>query len=58
MNYKLIITIIEKGKAEQVIDAAKKSGSQGGTILGGRGSGVHETKRIFNMKLNRKKKSF
>lgn len=55
MNYKLVITIVEKGKAEQVIDAAKKAGSQGGTILGGRGSGVHETKRIFNIEIEPEK---
>lgn len=55
MKYKLIITIVEKGNAEQVIDAAKRAGSQGGTIIGGRGSGVHETQRIFNIEIEPEK---
>lgn len=47
--YHMITTIVEKGKAEDVIDAATKAGSKGGTIMGGRGSGTHETSRLFSM---------
>ncbi|MFA6627771.1 MAG: P-II family nitrogen regulator [Bacilli bacterium] len=55
MEYKLIITIVERGNAEQVIDAAKRAGSQGGTIINGRGSGIHETQKIFNIEIEPEK---
>jgi nitrogen regulatory protein PII len=55
MNYNLIITIVEKGKAEAVIDAATSAGSRGGTIVNGRGSGIHETKKLFNIEIEPEK---
>ncbi|MDD4213111.1 MAG: P-II family nitrogen regulator [Bacilli bacterium] len=55
MDYKLIITIVDRGKAEQVIDSAKSAGSQGGTIISGRGSGIHETQKIFNIEIEPEK---
>lgn len=45
--YKLITAVIEKGRAEEVIDAAAKAGAKGGTIINARGGGAHETERIF-----------
>lgn len=50
-----ITAIVEKGNAEMVIDAATKAGSKGGTIINARGSGVHETKRLFNMDIEPEK---
>lgn len=47
--YKAIIVIVDKGKAETVIEAATKAGSRGGTIINGRGSGIHETNMLFSM---------
>jgi nitrogen regulatory protein PII len=47
--YKVITVIVDKGKAEDVIDAATKAGSKGGTIMNGRGSGIHETSKLFSM---------
>ncbi|WP_279060182.1 P-II family nitrogen regulator [Mobiluncus curtisii] len=44
-----ILTIVEKGHAEEVIDAAVQAGSHGGTIINARGSGVHETATLFGM---------
>lgn len=49
--YQVILTIVEKGSAEQVIDAAMKAGSHGGSIINARGSGVHETSRLFGLKV-------
>jgi len=40
VNYKLIITVVSKGKAEKVLDVAHKAGSVGGTILFGHGAAV------------------
>lgn len=47
--YKAIFTIVDRGNAESVIDAAEKAGSQGGTIINARGSGIHEKSTLFAM---------
>jgi nitrogen regulatory protein PII len=47
--YHVINVIVDKGKAEDVIDAANKAGSKGGTIINARGSGTHETSKLFAM---------
>ncbi len=49
--YQAITIIVERGKAEDVMEAAKGAGSKGGTIINARGSGVHETQKIFKMEI-------
>lgn len=53
--YDIITTIVDKGKAEEVVNAATKAGSKGGTILNARGSGIHETSRLFAMEIEPEK---
>jgi len=53
--YNLITVIVDRGKAEAVIEAASKAGSRGGTIIHGRGSGIHETSKIFSMEIEPEK---
>lgn len=53
--HKLITVIVDKGKAEAVIEAAIKGGSKGGTILNARGSGIHETSKLFMMEIEPEK---
>ncbi|MDF2511626.1 MAG: hypothetical protein K0S04_1492 [Herbinix sp.] len=53
--YKVITVIVDKGKAEDVVDAAMKAGSKGGTIMNGRGSGIHETSKLFSMDIEPEK---
>lgn len=53
--YNAITTIVDKGKAEDVIDAATKAGSKGGTIINARGSGIHETSKLFSMEIEPEK---
>ncbi|MBE6033143.1 MAG: P-II family nitrogen regulator [Clostridiales bacterium] len=53
--YHSITVIVDKGKAEDVIDAATKAGSKGGTIINGRGSGIHETSKLFSMDIEPEK---
>ena len=55
MKYQVITTIVDKGKAEDVIDAARKAGSKGGTIINGRGSGIYETSKVFHMDIEPEK---
>jgi nitrogen regulatory protein PII len=42
LDYQLIICIVERGRAEQVADAALGAGAQGVTIFAARGKGVRE----------------
>ena len=53
--YHAIIVIVDKGKAEYVIDAATGAGSTGGTIINARGSGIHETGKLFAMDIEPEK---
>lgn len=48
-EYQLIITIVERGKAEDVVKCAKKGGAEGGTILTGRGAGGPDTSKILGI---------
>lgn len=49
LSYDLIITIVNKGDAEKVVDASKGAGAEGGTIITGRGTGIHEKAKLFNI---------
>lgn len=53
--YKLILTIVNKGRAEDVVDAAKEKGANGATIINARGSGVNENFKVFNMDIEPEK---
>jgi len=53
--YKTVITIVDRGRAEAVIEAAEKAGSRGGTIINGRGAGIHETRKLFSMEIEPEK---
>lgn len=53
--YNTIIAIVDKGRAEKVIDAATEAGARGATIINARGSGVHETSKIFAIEIEPEK---
>lgn len=53
--YKAIFTIVDRGKGENVMDAAKSAGARGGTIINARGSGIHETEILFSMPIEPEK---
>ena len=53
--HQAIFTIVDRGQAEEVIDAAVAAGSQGGTVINARGSGSHETSRLFSMNIEPEK---
>lgn len=54
-NYDLIITIVNRGLAEEVVDATKSAGATGGTIIHGRGTGIHETAKLFGIPIEPEK---
>jgi nitrogen regulatory protein PII len=53
--YQLITTIVNLGRAEEVVEAATEGGAKGGTIIHARGSGVNETTRLFHMDIEPEK---
>lgn len=55
INYDLIITIVNKGFAEEVVDAAKKMGAKGGTIIDGRGICTRENTTIMGIPIESEK---
>jgi len=48
-EFDLIVTIINKGWADEIVEAARSAGAEGGTVLYGRGTGVHERKSFFGI---------
>jgi nitrogen regulatory protein PII len=54
-DYQLIVTIIKKGFAQRVVSAAKQAGARGGTILHGRGVGIHEQKKLLGIPIEPEK---
>ena len=55
VKFDLIITVVNKGYATDVIQTSKKAGARGGTIIYGRGSGLHEDKKIFGIPIEPEK---
>lgn len=47
----LITCIVNKGNADEVMDAARKAGATGGTVLHGRGTGKEEDVKFFGVQL-------
>ncbi|MDD2569243.1 MAG: P-II family nitrogen regulator [Clostridia bacterium] len=54
-EFELIITIVNRGFADLVMDAAKAAGAHGGTVLYGRGAGIHEAEKFFGVSIEPEK---
>jgi nitrogen regulatory protein P-II 1 len=54
-NLELIVTIIPKGQSDKIVSASKEAGAEGGTILYGRGTGIHEHKKLFGIAIEPEK---
>jgi len=55
MDVKCIVAIVERGKADKIVEGAKKAGAKGATILYGRGTGQSEALRFFNLRIEASK---
>jgi nitrogen regulatory protein PII len=55
INASLIVTIVRKGWGSSVLQASVSAGARGGTVLFGRGAGVHEHETIFGMAIEPEK---
>ena len=54
--YNIIYTIVEMGNSDEVLEAARKAGSTGATVMTGRGSGIHEESiKLFGMEVEPQK---
>lgn len=51
----LVFTVVEKGRGEDVAEAAEKAGVSSVFLIKARGCGVHEQSRIFNMDIEPEK---
>lgn len=54
-NVSLIVSIVRKGWGNTVLEASVKAGAHGGTILFGRGTGVHEKQKILGIPIEPEK---
>lgn len=48
-DFKCVVAIVDRGKADLVVDEAKEAGAEGATIFFGRGTGKTEAQRFFNI---------
>lgn len=55
VDYEAIFVIVDKGSLDDVLDAAEAAGSTGGTVIHGRGSGVQERAKLFNIEIEPEK---
>lgn len=48
-EFDLIVTIVNRGVADDVITASREAGAEGGTVLLGRGIGIHEKAKFLGI---------
>ena len=53
--YYIIFVIVERGRAEEVMEAANKVCATGGTIINARGAGIHEVQKFFSVEIEPEK---
>ena len=54
-NASLIVSVVRKGWGSTVLEASVKAGARGGTVIFGRGAGIHEQEKIFGMSIEPEK---
>lgn len=54
-GYDLIVTIVKKGFSENIFKASREAGAEGGTIIFGRGAGIHEKAKIMGIPIEPEK---
>lgn len=51
MRFKLIMAFVKPQISDDVVDAMKKEGATGATIIPAKGTGIHEAKSFFGLSL-------
>ena len=54
-NHEAIFCIVNSGYSELVMDAAKKLGARGGTVINARGTASSEAEKFFNITIEPEK---
>ncbi|SRR5690554_2309740 len=54
-KFSLILTVINTGFVDLVMDAAKEAGAGGGTVIHGRGTGNAEIEKLFGLTIQPEK---
>jgi len=54
-SFSLVVTIVKKGWGDKAVNASRKAGATGGTIIYGRGTGVHENKSLLGLMIEPEK---
>jgi nitrogen regulatory protein PII len=54
-NVLCIVAIVQRGKADKIVEEAKKVGAKGATILYGRGTGESEIQKFLNIHIEASK---
>ena len=54
-DVKCIVTIVERGKADKIVEKAKLAGASGASIFYGRGTGDTEIKKFLNVHIESSK---
>ena len=55
LDIKCIVAIVERGKANKIVAAAKSAGASGATIFYGRGTGESEVKKFLKVNIEASK---
>jgi nitrogen regulatory protein PII len=55
LNASLIVSIVQKGWGNIVLEASVKAGAQGGTVILGRGAGINEQGTILGIPIEPEK---
>lgn len=53
--YDLVVAIVSLGSSEKIIRASREAGAEGGTIMLGRGTGIHEKKALLGIPIEPEK---
>jgi len=51
MHFKIIFASVKSDLTDKIVDAAKKAGATGATIIPARGTGIREAKTFFGLSL-------
>ena len=53
--YQLVLTIVNRGSSDQVMEAARSAGARGGTLRHARGAGTEEASQFFGITIQPEK---
>lgn len=55
MSHELMMVVVNKGLALDVVETAREAGASGATVLHARGSGAHTREKFFNLNIDPEK---